>query len=212
MAAPAQFVVFEGLDGAGSTTQARLFVEALAQQGVPVVATAEPSDGPVGNLIRQALRRRVVLADGDRLDGKTIAALFAGDRIDHLRSRVEPALAAGTHVVSDRYVHSSLAYQSVECDLDWVVALNSQARDADITFWIDTDTDRCIARIQARGIPVEIFEKHAFLERARRGYASAIAHRPHNVHTIAGDGTVDEVHQAVMAQWQKHLERLAAGK
>src|SRR5215813_5602752 len=93
-------IVIEGIDGAGTTTQTRLLVEWLNGSGRPAHATREPSDGPVGRLLRE----------------------------------IVPELARGRHVVSDRYYHSSLAYQSEESERAFVEALNAHARRPDLTF------------------------------------------------------------------------------
>ena len=106
---PGKLIVLEGIDGSGTTTQARLLCEWLAGRGVAVHLTREPSDGPVGRLIREILHGAHAPVAGD-----TMALLFAADRVDHLSREVLPALDRGTHVVTDRYYHSSLAYQAID--------------------------------------------------------------------------------------------------
>lgn len=192
------FIVLEGLDGAGTTTQTARLADALRAAGREVVTTREPSDGPVGTLIRHMLRRRVVLPGGERAAPETIAALFAGDRIDHLRATVEPALARGAVVISDRYVHSSLAYQGQECDRDWVLEANRNARDADLTIFVDLPVETCLERIGTRNAARDIYETRAVLERVRAGYEAAIDLRPNGVVRVDGTGTIDEVHAAIM--------------
>jgi len=192
------FIVLEGLDGAGTTTQTARLADALRAAGREVVTTREPSDGPVGTLIRHMLSRRVVLPGGERAAPETIAALFAGDRIDHLRATVEPALARGAVVISDRYVHSSLAYQGQECDRDWVLEANRNARDADLTIFVDLPVDTCLERIGTRNAARDIYETRAVLERVRAGYEAAIELRPNGVVRVDGTGTIDEVHAAIM--------------
>lgn len=192
------FIVLEGLDGAGTTTQTARLADALRAAGREVVTTREPSDGPVGTLIRHMLSRRVVLPGGERAAPETIAALFAGDRIDHLRATVEPALARGAVVISDRYVHSSLAYQGQECDRDWVLEANRNARDADLTIFVDLPVETCLERIGTRNAARDIYETRAVLERVRAGYEAAIDLRPNGVVRVDGTGTIDEVHAAIM--------------
>lgn len=192
------FIVLEGLDGAGTTTQTARLADALRAAGREVVTTREPSDGPVGTLIRHMLSRRVVLPGGERAAPETIAALFAGDRIDHLRATVEPALARGAVVISDRYVHSSLAYQGQECDRDWVLEANRNARDADLTIFVDLPVETCLERIGTRNAARDIYETRAVLERVRAGYEAAIELRPNGVVRVDGTGTIDEVHAAIM--------------
>lgn len=192
------FIVLEGLDGAGTTTQTAMLADWFRAAGREVVVTREPSDGPVGTLIRHMLRRRVVLPGGERAAPETIAALFAGDRIDHLRATVEPALGRGAVVISDRYVHSSLAYQGEECDRDWVLEANRHARDADLTLYVDLPVATCLERIGHRNAARDIYEHADFLDRVRRGYEAAIALRPHGVVRIDGSGSIEAVHAAII--------------
>src|SRR5262249_48635759 len=107
----AMLVVLEGLDGAGTTTQARRLGAALEAAGPPAGLTREPSDGPVGRLLREMLTGGHALPGGAAISQATFSLLFAADRLDHLQREVEPALARGAVVVSDRWYHSSLAYQ-----------------------------------------------------------------------------------------------------
>jgi dTMP kinase len=111
-----QFIVIEGVDGAGTTTQTGLLVQALRGRGLPVRSTREPSDGPIGTMLRQILTGRIVVPgmSGTRPPTwTTMALLFAADRLDHLEAEVVPNLMDGVTVVSDRYDLSSIAYQSV---------------------------------------------------------------------------------------------------
>jgi dTMP kinase len=118
-------VVLEGLDGAGTTTQGRLLADALRADGRTVHLTAEPSGGPIGVLVRQVLKRRIVGRDGAPFDPAALALLFAADRLDHAAVEIAPKLAAGVDVVSDRFTLSSLAYQGLDLgDMDWVEAVN----------------------------------------------------------------------------------------
>src|SRR6185437_14469754 len=106
-----RFVVLEGIDGAGTTTHVGLLAERLRSERIPVRATREPSDGPVGVLVRQILTGRVVIPGGRAPGWQTMALLFAADRMDHVESGIAPFLAEGGVVLSDRYDASSLAYQ-----------------------------------------------------------------------------------------------------
>src|SRR5215472_4321878 len=108
-----RFVVIEGIDGAGTTTQVGRLVDRLRKSEIDARGTREPSDGPVGTLIRQVLAGRVVVPGGRAPGWATMALLFAADRVDHVEAEIEPALAKGSVIVSDRYDASSLAYQSV---------------------------------------------------------------------------------------------------
>jgi len=103
-----RLIVLEGLDGAGTTTQARRLVEHLRRRGQRAHGTREPSDGPIGRLIREMLVGQHAVAAG-AIRQSTFGLLFAADRMDHLQREVEPQLAAGVTVISDRWYHLSLA-------------------------------------------------------------------------------------------------------
>src|SRR5690606_25682164 len=110
---PGRLIVLEGIDGSGTTTQARWLGEALEQRGHAVIVTREPTSGPIGLLIRQALQQQLPSENGQsvQLDFRAMALLFAADRVDHNQRLILPALAAGKIVISDRYTLSSLLYQ-----------------------------------------------------------------------------------------------------
>lgn len=183
MSAPSgRFFVVEGTDGTGSTTQARLLAERLGGRGDhPVRLTCEPSSGPIGTMIRQVLSHRLVVhaKSGSRApDWRTMALLFAADRMDHLDSVVEPVLAEGGVVVSDRYVLSSLAYQSAtsgegEASLDWLRALNSRARVPELTIVLTLPESAAAARRAGRGAQTELYEERSLQERLVELYARA---------------------------------------
>src|SRR5579872_2145062 len=108
-----RLVVLEGIDGAGTTTHVARLAEKLRTVRVPVRVTREPSDGPVGTLVRQVLTGRIVAPGGRAPGWATMALLFAADRMDHVETEIEPFVASGGTMISDRYDASSLAYQSV---------------------------------------------------------------------------------------------------
>jgi len=118
-----RLIVLEGIDGSGTTTQTERLVEHLRRRGRTAVSTREPSAGPIGRLLREVLLGHHRISRDVSLDGQTMAMLFAADRFDHLQREVEPLLAAGNDVVSDRYLMSSLAYQAEEADREWVALL-----------------------------------------------------------------------------------------
>ena len=193
------FIVFEGLDGSGTTTQSASLARRLRERGREVVLTHEPSEGPIGVMIRQALRRRLTLPRGEALDDRSLALLFAADRVDHLRAVVEPALARGAVVISDRYVHSSLAYQGATLDMRWVDALNAQARVADAVIWLDVPVEACLERVIRRGEEREIFENRRALEAVAARYEEAVALRPERVLRVDGVGALEDVDARVWA-------------
>ncbi len=193
MAAP--FIVFEGLDGAGTTTQARRLVEALAQAGRAAHYTREPSDGPVGTLIRQALGGRLTHPDHSRLAPETMALLFAADRMDHLAAEVDPVRAAGVAVVCDRYVLSSLAYQGQELDDAFVRAINARARAPDLTIFLKTSPETALARRAGRHLQADLYEALQTQRRVAAAYDAAIQERSssHRVQVLDGERPVDGI-------------------
>lgn len=171
-----RLLVLEGIDGAGTTTQARLLGERLRAEGGRVHVTAEPSAGPVGALVRQVLARRVSGRAGAAFDAAALALLFAADRLDHHGVEVAPKLAEGIDVVSDRYTLSSLAYQGLATgDMAWVEALNVRAPPADVTFFLRARPEVALRRRRAASLDREIFEVSAFQRRVARSYERAIA-------------------------------------
>lgn len=172
-AARGRFVVVEGLDGAGTTTQAQLLADALRARGLGVELTKEPTNGPLGAVLRQAIEGRV------QLDPVALALAFAADRADHVANPVngiEAQLAAGRWVVSDRYVLSSLAYNGDDAaKRDWVARLNQHALEPDLTIFVDVDPGICVERIGARSAADELFHSREQLIEVDRGYREAIA-------------------------------------
>lgn len=165
--------MIEGLDGAGTTTQVRRLVEHLNARGQRAHATREPSDGPVGKLLREMLAGGHAI-EGQAISQSTFGLLFAADRLDHLQREVEPKLAAGTWVVSDRYYHSSLAYQGTGADRDWITMLNARARKPDITVFLKVKPEVAAERRVAAGRTQELFEDLQMQREVDAGYRATI--------------------------------------
>jgi dTMP kinase len=187
------FVVLEGLDGAGTTTQLALLSARLEAEGIDHLCTREPTGRLVGRTIRQILAGKLLRPDGSAFDAETLALLFATDRLDHLTHLIEPALAHGKWVISDRYVHSSLAYQGMEVDRHWVAKINAQARPADLVVWLDLDPEACMERVAARGGERDIFETAEKLRLFAEGYAQSFALRSDPWVKVSGEGSREEV-------------------
>ncbi|MFO7179066.1 MAG: dTMP kinase [Pseudomonadota bacterium] len=200
------FIVLEGIDGCGSTTQSKRLVEALCARGRDARHTCEPTAGPVGALIRSVLEKRLLDPSGAprAFRWSTLALLFAADRLDHLDTEVLPALAAGAVVVSDRYDLSSLAYQSVTASaerdvLPWIRELNREAVRPDLTLVIDVPFEEARARRIARGGPEELFDADRLQRRLAEAYARAEELVPGDrIEHVSGVGSVDVVHQRVL--------------
>ncbi len=198
-----RFVVLEGLDGAGTTTQAQRLAAWLRERGRRVHVTAEPSSGPVGALIRQVLTRRVrggPAADSD-FDPAALALLFAADRLDHVAVEVEPRLAEGWDVVSDRYTLSSLAYQALTCgDAAWVEIINRRAVAPDLTVFLDVPARTAVRRRFAASGARELFEVPAFQARVAKAYQDGVARlreAGQRVEIVDGGRPIEDVTAAV---------------
>jgi len=203
----ARFVVLEGLDGAGTTTQARLLGEALRAMGRRVHVTAEPSRGPVGALIREVLGRRVRGPGGAGFDPAALALLFAADRLAHLAAEVAPNLRRGVDVVSDRFTLSSLAYQGLTtADVSWVAAVNSRAAAPDLIVFLRARAAVAFHRRRQASAEREIFEEAAFQRRVARSYDRAIARlrrAGQRIVEVDGEAPVKEVAAAVLAEVER---------
>jgi dTMP kinase len=170
------FIVIEGLDGSGKTTQIDMLRDRLQGMGEACYLTAEPTELPTGKLIRSILQHEI------EADPKTVAALFAADRIEHLHHPSEGLLyklAEGYHVIASRYYFSSLAYQSEFVDPGWIASLNMLAKrtlPADITIFLDLEPEVSMQRIEARGAATELFETKEKLAHVRESFHLAFQH------------------------------------
>lgn len=202
---PGRFLVLEGLDGAGTTTQARLLGERLRAAGRSAHVTAEPSGGPIGALIRQVLARRLV-GGAAGFDPAALALIFAADRRDHLAVEIAPKLERGVDVISDRYALSSLAYQGAALgDMAWVQAVNRQAPSPSLTVFLRVRPAVALRRRRAASLDREIYEVDAFQRRVARSYLAALARlreAGERVVEVDGERPVAEVAEAVWAAVQ----------
>ncbi|WP_437578427.1 dTMP kinase [Sorangium sp. So ce887] len=208
------FIVFEGIDGAGTSTQAERYAAHLRAARRLVHVTREPSAGPVGALLRQVLTRRISLPSARQAE--VMALLFSADRLDHLGAEVEPLLRDGYIVISDRYDLSSLAYQSTtaadggdpEEILEWIRTLNRHARRPDATVVIDVAPEIAEKRRRGRGGAEELFERTELQARLAEAYRRAEELVPGDrVIHIDGGGPVEEVSRAITAALGPFVER-----
>jgi dTMP kinase len=193
------FVVFEGGDGVGKSTQVQLLCAALVDAGREVLRTFEPGDSAVGAEIR-----RLVLdpATGD-LDPRAEALLYAADKAQHLHAVVRPALARGAVVVCDRYVDSMLAYQGAgrvlaETEVEQVARWATQDLRPDLTVLLDVDPRRAVHtkvakdRLEAAG--------ETFHERARASFLALAAREPATYLVLDARRSIDDLADAVAAR------------
>jgi dTMP kinase len=201
------FVALEGIDGSGTTTQLDLLAKTLEARGRRAHATREPSTGPIGRLLRELLLGRHALPDGTPADGQAMALLFAADRRDHLRREIEPRLAEGVDVVTDRYLMSSLAYQAEEADRGWVAGLARSVRPADLTILLDVSVEIAAGRRRAAGRVVERYDDDAVQGRVAESYRRLAAADPSTV-VLDGGGSVASVSASIGRELDKLLARV----
>lgn len=183
-----KFIVLEGIDGSGTTTQLSRVAERLRARGHVVHETREPSSGRIGKLIRELL----VVNPGEKrtVDSNCLALLFAADRLEHLNREIKPALARGEIVLCDRYVLSALVYQSLDCDSEWVAEINREAQWPSLTFVLDLPVEitveRLISRRRLTGNAEEIFDAIETQRRLAEGYRAEIGPCPKLTHEDSG--------------------------
>lgn len=196
------FIVIEGLDGSGKSTQIDMLRDALQVMGEACHLTAEPTDLPTGILIRRILRGEITV------DPRTLAALFAADRVEHIHrpeTGILDMLAAGYHVITSRYYFSSLAYQSEFVDPSWIAALNRQAKanlPADLTIFLDLAPEISLRRIADRGDDTELFETRKKLSHVRESFQWAFATfgEGENIVTLAADKNAVDLAEEILAE------------
>lgn len=162
------FVVFEGIDGAGTSTQMRLLAE--RDSGKKIAFTAEPTERPTGKFLRQ------ILAGKEKVAPQTAAYLFAADRAEHLwgQGGIVDQTKNGLTVVSDRYLFSNLAYQGVTCGEDLPKTLNSPFPLPQLLFFFDISAQKSLERVEKRGEAKEIYENEKFLSDTASRYRAII--------------------------------------
>lgn len=189
------FISFEGIDGSGKSTQARILVEALQQQGVDVVHTREPGGSPGA----EEIRALVLQGDPDRWSAETEILLFTAARRDHLERTIRPALEAGKVVVCDRFADSTRMYQGLSRgDLR---ALVDQLHDLmigqepDMTILIDMDPAEGLSRALSRQGVEERFESFGqdLQVKMRQGFLSLAQEFPGRFRVIDGARSLEEV-------------------
>jgi len=194
-----RFITIEGLDGAGTTTQAEMLKGAIEGLGRKVVLTGEPTCGPVGSLIRQILQSRITGGTGRPFSREALALLFAADRLDHCEVLIRPSVEQGIVVISDRYVHSSLAYQTMDAPLQWVETINRFALKPDLVIFLEISPETAMERVRNRGSRLEIFEFSELQRRIRVNYEQALEQVPSDkLLVVDGELPIQEIHRQIL--------------
>ena len=195
------FISFEGVDGCGKSTQARLLAEALRAEGRDVVLTREPGGSPGA----EEIRRLLVEGAGERWSAETECLLFTAARRDHLERSIRPALDAGKTVITDRFADSTRVYQGatrgelrgfVDRMHDLAIGV-----EPDLTFVIDLDPETALGRGNARGGAEDRFESLGldFQQRLAQGFRALAREFPNRVRLIDGSGSESDVAARIRA-------------
>lgn len=196
------FIVFEGIDGAGKSTQAKLLAEALEREGRQVYITAEPTPLPSGRALREVLGGKVKKTPCE------IAIMFAEDRVAHNKDGeigIEKLLAEGVCIICDRYYYSSLAYQGSQCDYEWVRSLNTRCpeiRHPDLCVFLDLTPEESMKRIMsANRDGTEIYETEEILAKVRNTFMKVIEDmsREDRIAVIDASRDIDTIASDILA-------------
>ena len=201
-----KFIVFEGIDGAGKSTQIARLAENLKAAGRRVLVTAEPTDSVTGKMLRAALSGK------EERTPCEMAALFVLDRIFHNVSRggIVELLDSGYDVICDRYYYSSLAYQGSETDFEWVKRMNldcPEIRRPDLCIFLDIEPEVSLKRIASSRASTEIYEKRELLEKFRNRflYVFDMLKDRENIAIVDASQPREKVAELVFEAVEKHL-------
>ncbi|VEP15908.1 Thymidylate kinase [Hyella patelloides LEGE 07179] len=196
-----QFIVIEGIDGSGKSTQAELLKNHFSNQAEKAVISPEPSSGIIGNLIRQALKNRIFFTADKNLFDEQMAYLFASDRHDHLYNDIDGVyklIQDGFNVISTRYYFSSLAYNSqTEEQFDFISKLNHKFPPPDITIYLDIPVEVSLERTKNRSLK-EIYETKDKLTQVRTNYQQIFNKYTSKLLIIDGAKNRDIIHQEII--------------
>ncbi|MDJ0679702.1 MAG: dTMP kinase [Crocosphaera sp.] len=194
------FVVFEGIDGSGTSTQSELLKEYFVAQGEKAIISPEPSSGIIGNLIRQALKKRILFTENTDLFDEQMAYLFASDRHDHLYNDTDGVfklIKDGFHVISTRYYFSSLAYNShTQKQFDFVSKLNHKFPNPDLVIYLDLPVEISLARIQGRSLK-EVYETKHKLTKVRENYQTIFSQYPDQLLILDATASKETIHKKI---------------
>lgn len=183
------YIVLEGIDGTGKTTQTKLLQEHLEKEGYTVETVVEPTKSEIGKLIRVQLKNEESTQDTNQ---QILALLFAADRLT-LKDRILEVKGDMTKfILSDRSFYSSIAYQdNPNIDLQWLRKVNDYTPQPDMMILLDLDEDEAIKRCDE----TEVFETREFLRRTRQKYLKFLEEE--NTYRIDASGTITEVHEDI---------------
>lgn len=191
---PGKFIVFEGLDGSGTTTQASLLFEYFKKQGRKAYLTSEPTGSMIGGVIKSRL------SGAWESSPECLQLLFSADRAYHLEKEIVPLLQKGIDVICTRYILSALAYGSLEIkDEKWLEEINKKFIVPDTTFFLKTKPETCIKRIRRERMHKELFEKKDDLIKVYKNYLKLLKNFP-KIFLIDGEKTINEISYEIISK------------
>jgi dTMP kinase len=195
-----KFIVFEGIDGSGTSTQAELLKNYLLDQSVSAVLTTEPSNGPIGNMIREGFKKRIIFVEDEKLFDEQMAYLFAADRHDHLYNKIDGVLALNRKSITTictRYFFSSLVYHvSNDEEYQFVKKLNEKFPLPDLTIYIDNPIEISLQRISLRAHR-DTYENKEKLLKVKKNYERVFSEYNQNLLIIDGNDSIENIHKKI---------------
>ncbi|OFX58611.1 MAG: dTMP kinase [Bacteroidetes bacterium GWB2_41_8] len=193
------FIVFEGIDGSGKSTQINLLKQKFENRGLGVLIESEPTNNPVGEMIQDVMTGKITLAN------ESIAALFLADRLEHITNPINglnEKLANGNNIIASRYYFSSYAFQSDAVPLKWLVESNELCKSllkADLTFYLNIDPEQSYERVKKRGKQLELFETREKLIKTHNQYLKAFDLYGHdeNIFIINAGNSIQKIHSDI---------------
>lgn len=195
------FIVFEGIDGSGSTTQAELLKDYFMEKLIKAVVTSEPSNGPIGHLIKESMKGRVYFTKDNKKFDQQMAYLFAADRHDHLYNQVDGIyrlIEKGYIVISTRYYFSSLAYHcDNDSDFEFVKNINEKFPDPDLMIYLDNTVELSLERMKHRSFCDE-YENEYKLRQVKNNYKKIISEYDGLVLQVDSSNTKEYIHSDIV--------------
>ncbi|MBK6450450.1 MAG: dTMP kinase [Saprospiraceae bacterium] len=199
------FIVIEGIDGSGKSTQIDLLQKRFQAEGKKAMTTHEPTDGPIGKLIRS------ILSGDEEVDASVMAALYLADRLDHIKNPESGILAMmekGFNVISSRYYYSSYAFQGEYVSLQWLISANSICKSflkADITFYLNIDPVITLKRLTESREKLDIYENIEKQTNTHEDFMNAFETTNDGENIVILDGTlsIEDLHEEI---WKKVKE------
>jgi len=200
------FIVFEGIDGSGTTTQIKRVSEELRRKNRLVTTTAEPSNGPVGKLIRKYLGGSFPMPTA-RIRSSFMSLLFTADRLEHFNVEIEPALQRGDMVLCDRYLLSTIAYQTKGLDKQqWISTISTDVVQPDFHVYIRLDPKVAIDRVEKRGGNREFYETLQIQKGTHQNYEELFKSIPRSqVLIVDGTDTPESITQMIVSEIERRF-------